>query len=122
MDGTQLAELLHRLCQDALMWIGFGTLVGLVARAIMPGKDPGGAISTLLMGIVGVVLGCGTISFFLNSRITPVSPLGFAVATVGAVVLLAVFRVLRGSMLNDGIVLFTTRRRRQKIKVAAADL
>ena len=39
-----------------LEWIGFGTLVGLLAKAIMPGRDPGGAIVTLLMGIGGAVI------------------------------------------------------------------
>ena len=35
---------------DILVWIGFGILVGLLAKAIMPGRDPGGAVTTLLMG------------------------------------------------------------------------
>jgi len=34
-------------------WVGFGTIVGLMAKAIMPGRDPGGAVATLSMGVGG---------------------------------------------------------------------
>jgi len=64
MDSSALMEQMHILAQDVLMWVGFGTLVGLVAKAIMPGRDPGGAVATLLMGIAGTVLGCALLSYF----------------------------------------------------------
>jgi len=40
-----------------LGWIIFGLIAGIIAKAIMPGKDPGGAIVTILLGIVGSVIG-----------------------------------------------------------------
>ena len=55
----------ERSIQEFLVWVGFGTIVGLTAKAIMPGKDPGGAVATLLMGIVGSVIGCGSLAFFI---------------------------------------------------------
>ena len=80
---------------EFLVWVGFGTIVGLTAKAIMPGKDPGGTVATLLMGIVGTVIGCGTLAFFMPSaKITPISPWGFVAATSGAFLLLGFYRIL----------------------------
>ena len=88
---------------DILVWIGFGTLVGLLAQAIMPGRDPGGAVTTLLMGIGGVIIGCGAWSLFSNGpRVTPVSPLGMVVATAGAFTLLFFYRLLGGRWFLEG--------------------
>lgn len=88
---------------DILVWIGFGTLVGLLAKAIMPGRDPGGAITTLLMGIGGVIIGCGAWTLFSSGpRVTPVSPLGMVVATAGAFTLLSFYRLLGGHWIREG--------------------
>ncbi len=85
----------ERSLQEFLVWVGFGTIVGLTAKAIMPGKDPGGAVATLLMGIVGTVIGCGTLAFFIpTAKITPISLWGFVAATSGAFTLLAFYRIL----------------------------
>ncbi len=101
---TLINEALH----DLLVWVGFGTLVGLTAKAIMPGRDPGGAIVTLIMGIGGSVIGCGLMMYFLDTyRVTPVSPLGFVVATGGAFLLLAFYRLFSGSYIveaEDGAI------------------
>ena len=42
---------------DILLWIVFGLVVGVVAKLIMPGHDPGGIIVTIVLGIVGAMLG-----------------------------------------------------------------
>jgi uncharacterized membrane protein YeaQ/YmgE (transglycosylase-associated protein family) len=85
------------LAHDLLAWIGYGTLVGLLAKAIMPGRDPGGAVATLAMGIGGSVIGCGALMYISNGvRVTPLSPIGFVVATAGAFVLLFFYRLLGG--------------------------
>jgi uncharacterized membrane protein YeaQ/YmgE (transglycosylase-associated protein family) len=42
---------------DVFAWIFFGLLVGAIAKAILPGKDPGGAIVTIVIGIVGSLIG-----------------------------------------------------------------
>ncbi len=117
MESFELTEFTRQLANDVLVWIGFGTVVGLFAKAIMPGRDPGGAVATLLMGIGGVVIGCGAVSFFYaGERITPLSPLGLLVATIGAFVILAFYRLLAGYFFVEGDVprrrFFRRRRRR----------
>jgi uncharacterized membrane protein YeaQ/YmgE (transglycosylase-associated protein family) len=74
-------------------WILFGLVVGIVAKLLMPGRDPGGFIVTTLLGIVGAVLGG-----FLGRSLGlygPGEPAGFLMATLGAVVLLFIYRMLR---------------------------
>lgn len=97
MENVELAQQLESWAQLGLTWIGFGTLVGLVAKAVMPGRDPGGPLATLMMGIVGSVIGGGVVALVLpNYRVSPISPLGFVAATVGALVLLGFFRMFVG--------------------------
>ncbi len=91
----QWTALIERSLQEFLVWVGFGTVVGLTAKAIMPGKDPGGAVATLMMGIVGTVIGCGTLGFLMPGvKVTPISLWGFLAGTSGAFLLLAMYRVL----------------------------
>jgi uncharacterized membrane protein YeaQ/YmgE (transglycosylase-associated protein family) len=101
---------MSQLANDILVWVGFGRIVGLLAKAIMPGKDPGGAVATLAMGIGGTVIGCGIVSYFSEGRrVTPISALGLAVATLGAFVILFFYRLLSGYIVQEGE---TTRRTR----------
>ncbi|HYO63086.1 MAG TPA: GlsB/YeaQ/YmgE family stress response membrane protein [Pyrinomonadaceae bacterium] len=85
-------------------WIAMiviGLLAGLIAKAIMPGKDPGGAIITILLGIVGAVIG-GVIRNVLNigGRGDNINDPGFFMtlifAVLGALVVLVVYRLLTG--------------------------
>ena len=87
---------------DALVWIGFGTLVGLMAKAVMPGRDPGGAVATLAMGVAGTVIGCAALVYFSGHRVTPISPIGFAVATAGAFTLLFFYKLLASHFFVEG--------------------
>ena len=97
MDNPQFLTAVQDVTHQLLGWVGFGTLVGLLAKAIMPGKDPGGAVATLAMGIVGTIIGCGILSFFWKGHlISPISPLGFCVATAGAFILLFFYKLLGG--------------------------
>ena len=82
---------------DILVWIGYGTVVGLLAKAVMPGKDPGGALATLAMGIAGVIIGCGVWSLIGKvERVTPISGGGLIAGTAGAFVILLFYRILGG--------------------------
>jgi uncharacterized membrane protein YeaQ/YmgE (transglycosylase-associated protein family) len=100
---VQLSATAQQWANDILVWIGFGTLVGLMAKAIMPGRDPGGAIATLLMGVGGTVIGCSALMYFTDGhRVTPISPLGFVVATGGAFILLLFYRILGGRIFIEG--------------------
>ena len=103
MDGSEFTANLAQWANDILVWIGFGTLTGLVAKAIMPGKDPGGPVATLLMGIAGAIIGCGAYSFLFREgeRVTPISPIGFCLATAGAFLILFFYRILAGYWLDE---------------------
>jgi uncharacterized membrane protein YeaQ/YmgE (transglycosylase-associated protein family) len=75
---------------SVLGWMLFGLIVGIIAKLVMPGKDPGGIFVTMLIGIVGALLGG-----FLGRAIgwyQPGEPAGFFVATIGAIVLLFIYR------------------------------
>ena len=74
-----------------LGWIFFGLVVGIVAKLIMPGKDPGGFIVTILLGIVGALLG-GFLGRMLGLYETGEAA-GFIVATLGAILVLWIYRV-----------------------------
>jgi uncharacterized membrane protein YeaQ/YmgE (transglycosylase-associated protein family) len=68
----------------------FGQIVGLVARFLMPGRDPAGFVVTAVLGIVGALLGG-----FLDRSVgwyREGEPAGFVMAAVGAVVLLVLYR------------------------------
>jgi len=73
-------------------WIVFGLIVGAVAKLLMPGRDPGGFIITMLLGMAGAVLG-GFIGRSLNWY-GPNDGAGFFMSLLGAVVLLALYRML----------------------------
>ncbi|MFO0944928.1 MAG: GlsB/YeaQ/YmgE family stress response membrane protein [Planctomycetota bacterium] len=119
METTTLVASAEQWAHDLLVWIGFGTLVGLMARAIMPGRDPGGAIATLVMGICGVVVGCGTLAFFLDGhRVSPLSPLGLAVATLGSSIILFLHRLLAGRVVVEGEPRRRTYRRTRRYTAA----
>ena len=77
-----------------LGWILFGLIVGAVAKLLMPGNDPGGIIVTMLLGIVGAVVG-GWIGRALGFY-GPNDPAGFLMSLVGAVALLAMYRAIAG--------------------------
>ena len=76
---------------DVLIWIVFGLVVGVVAKFVMPGRDPGGMIVTIVLGIVGAMLG-GWIGRALGVY-QPGQPAGFIMAVIGAIVVLAVYRL-----------------------------
>jgi uncharacterized membrane protein YeaQ/YmgE (transglycosylase-associated protein family) len=77
-----------------LGWIIFGLIVGAIAKLVMPGKDPGGIIVTMLLGIVGAVFG-GFVGRSLGWY-GPEDTAGIFVSILGAVVVLLVYRMLVG--------------------------
>ena len=92
---------LHALMEMCLTWIGFGTVCGLAAKAVLPGRDPGGAFVTFLLGIGGALIGSAIYTLASGSRIRDLISLsGFAVAIGGALVLLISHRLLSGRMYN----------------------
>lgn len=86
-------------------WIIFGLIAGLIAKAIMPGRDPGGLIITMLLGIAGSIIGgfVGQALFGTGRAIKDTGDLsqpGFlmslVLAVIGAIVLLALYRLIKG--------------------------
>jgi uncharacterized membrane protein YeaQ/YmgE (transglycosylase-associated protein family) len=93
MTELELSPVAQHVIYNVLVWIGFGTLAGLLAVVIFPVKKPSGPIATLLLGIVGTVLGLSGLTWYFQGRpINPISPLGFLAATGGAFVLLILYR------------------------------
>ena len=79
---------------NILGWILFGLIVGAIAKLLMPGRDPGGIIITMLLGIAGALLG-GFLGRALGLY-REGEAAGFFMATLGAVVLLALYRMMIG--------------------------
>jgi len=77
-----------------LGWIVFGLIVGVIAKLLMPGRDPGGIIVTMLIGIVGAIFG-GYIGRALGMY-GPNQGAGIFMSIVGAVLLLAIYRLVAG--------------------------
>jgi uncharacterized membrane protein YeaQ/YmgE (transglycosylase-associated protein family) len=77
-----------------LGWIVFGLIVGVIAKLLMPGKDPGGFIVTTLLGIVGAVLGgYGGRALGLYG---PTDSAGIFMSIFGAIVVLFIYRMAVG--------------------------
>lgn len=78
-------------------WIVLGLIAGAIAKAVMPGNDPGGIIVTMLIGIVGAILGGfignalfgGGLGNFFDLRT-------WLLAIVGSLILLAIYRMVAG--------------------------
>jgi uncharacterized membrane protein YeaQ/YmgE (transglycosylase-associated protein family) len=75
-----------------LGWIVIGALAGIIAKAIMPGKDPGGCIVTILLGVAGAA-----VAGFLGNALgwyDQGEGAGFIAAIIGAIIILFVYRLL----------------------------
>ena len=75
-----------------LGWILFGAIVGAIAKLVMPGKDPGGFIVTMLLGIAGAMMG-GFIGRTLGWY-GPNDGVGFLMSLIGALLLLWIYRMM----------------------------
>lgn len=78
-----------------IVWVVFGLIVGVIAKLLMPGRDPGGFVVTILIGIVGSFIG-GGISWLLFGANDPYNPSGWIMSIIGALVLLYVYRLVKG--------------------------
>jgi uncharacterized membrane protein YeaQ/YmgE (transglycosylase-associated protein family) len=75
-------------------WIFLGLIAGALAKFIVPGKDPGGFFVTILIGIVGAIIGGFLGSFIGLGKVESFDLGGIFIATVGAIILLIVYRML----------------------------
>jgi uncharacterized membrane protein YeaQ/YmgE (transglycosylase-associated protein family) len=80
---------------DVVAWMLFGLIAGAIAKLIMPGKDPGGCLVTSAIGLLGALIGG-----FIGTRIFAFGPVtgfnvrSFAIAILGAIVLLLIYRLV----------------------------
>ena len=75
-------------------WILFGLVVGIVGKLLMPGRDPGGFILTILLGVAGALLGGflgQSLGFYREGE-----PAGFLMAVLGSIGLLLLYRLFLG--------------------------
>jgi uncharacterized membrane protein YeaQ/YmgE (transglycosylase-associated protein family) len=77
-----------------LTWIVFGLVVGIIAKLLIPGKDPGGFIVTILLGIAGALVGgfIGRAMGFYG----PGQAAGWLMSIGGAILLLVLYRLMAG--------------------------
>jgi uncharacterized membrane protein YeaQ/YmgE (transglycosylase-associated protein family) len=78
-----------------LSWILVGLVAGVLAKIAMPGPDPGGIILTIVIGIVGALIGGFVVNNILGGPdVTGFNLTSILVATLGSVILLAVYRLV----------------------------
>jgi uncharacterized membrane protein YeaQ/YmgE (transglycosylase-associated protein family) len=75
-------------------WIIFGLIVGIIGKFLMPGRDPGGIVVTILLGIGGALLG-GWIGQAMGLY-REGEPAGFVMAVLGSILLLFLYRLFVG--------------------------
>ena len=76
---------------NVIGWIIFGLIVGIIAKFLMPGRDPGGFIITTLLGIAGALVGGflgGLLGLYGQG-----DPVGYIMAVLGSIVLLLIYRM-----------------------------
>ena len=79
-----------------IAWIVVGLIAGALAKFILPGDDPGGIIVTILIGIVGAFVGGFVFSLFGGAGVSGFNIWSIVVATVGAIILLLIYRLVAG--------------------------
>ena len=75
-------------------WVLFGGVVGVIAKLLMPGRDPGGFVITILLGIAGALLG-GFLGRALGLY-REGDPVGYIMAVIGSILLLVIYRFAVG--------------------------
>jgi len=81
-----------------LAWIVVGLIAGALAKLIMPGDDPGGIIVTIIIGIVGAFVGGFVVNLFGGAGVSGFNIWSILVATLGAIILLAIYRLVAPRM------------------------
>ena len=96
MPELELSPEAQQWVNVVLIWIGFGTLSGLLAMLILPLQQNSHPAASMILGILGSTLGLLGLSWILQGRqFNPISPVGFLAATAGAFLLLILSRLCR---------------------------
>ena len=78
---------------NILGWVIFGLIVGVLAKMLLPGRDPGGIIVTILIGIVGAFLGGFLGNLITGTGLSGFSPWSILLAVLGSLLLLWIYRM-----------------------------
>ncbi len=79
-----------------ISWIVIGIIAGILGKLIMPGRDPGGFLITVVIGMAGAVIGGLVLRVLGGAGVTGFNLWSIVVATLGAVILLAIYRLIAG--------------------------
>jgi uncharacterized membrane protein YeaQ/YmgE (transglycosylase-associated protein family) len=79
-----------------ISWFVVGLIAGILARLIMPGRGPGGFLIIIVIGMVGALVGGFVVQLLGGTGLTGFSFWSILVATVGAIILLALYRLFAG--------------------------
>jgi uncharacterized membrane protein YeaQ/YmgE (transglycosylase-associated protein family) len=95
MSDINAAHKEDRKMLGFIWWLIIGLIAGALARLIMPGRDPMGVIATILLGIVGSILG-GLVSWAIwGSDTTGFRPGGLILSILGAIIVLWIWRMMK---------------------------
>lgn len=79
-----------------ISWIVVGLIAGVLGKLIMPGDDPGGFLLTIVIGMLGAIVGGFVVTLLGGTGVTGFNIWSILVATLGAVILLALYRLFVG--------------------------
>lgn len=80
-----------------ISWIVVGLIAGILGKLIMPDRDPGGFLLTIVIGMIGALVGGFIVQLLGGTGLTGFSIWSILVATLGAIILLAIYRLFAGS-------------------------
>ena len=83
-----------------ISWLIIGFITGVIGKLVMPGEDPGGFLATIFIGMLGALVGGLIVGVFGGTGITGINIWSILVATLGALVLLALFRLVTGRRIS----------------------
>ena len=79
-----------------ISWLIVGLIAGVVAKLVVPGEDPGGFLATIFIGMLGAFVGGLIVGVFGGTGVTGINIWSILVAILGAMVLLALYRLVTG--------------------------
>jgi uncharacterized membrane protein YeaQ/YmgE (transglycosylase-associated protein family) len=102
MTEIELSQTAQHWVYVVLIWIGFGTVAGLLARILLPAREPSSAVIIITLGILGSVIGPLVLSLVFHHRVlNPISsPLGMLAAIGGSLILMVLFRLAVSPLLR----------------------
>ena len=93
-DSLNLASAAQHWVNLILVWLGFGALIAILVRSLLPGREPSGMISMFLIGVVGTCVGPLIVSTVWQiDDFNPISPIGFLASFVCSFLFLLFYQV-----------------------------